>query len=91
MNSSTGVTSSEFSTTKWLRANISRYSSPPFLGTHPPTRTHDALRYFGTKTEENLQQKDTIYISEPKSPKGTTIRHSAIVRLLPAGTHDVQR
>ena len=36
----------------------------------------------GAKTEEDLQQKSTIYISEPKSPKATIIRHGTIIRLL---------
>ena len=31
---------------------------------------------------KGLQQKDTIHISEPGSPKATIIRHGTIIRLL---------
>ena len=34
------------------------------------------------KTSKDLQQKDTICISESKSPKATIIRHGTIIRLL---------
>ena len=38
--------------------------------------------YFGAKTTKDIQQKDTIYILEPKPPKATIIRHGTIIRLL---------
>ena len=37
---------------------------------------------FGAKTQEDIKQKGTIYISEPKTPKGTIIRHGTIIKLL---------
>ena len=40
------------------------------------------LFLFGAKTEEDLQQKGTICISYPESPKGTTVRQGTIIRLL---------
>ena len=46
----------------------------------PTTKVHDV--FLGAKTEEDLQQEGTIYISEPKFPKGTIIRHDTIIRLL---------
>ena len=31
--------------------------------------------FFEAKAQEDLQQEGTIYFSEPKTPKGTIIRH----------------
>ena len=46
----------------------------------PTTEGHDL--FFGSKTEEDLQHKGTIYVSEPKLPMDTNIRHDTINRLL---------
>ena len=44
---------------------------------------HEKIRFvFRDKAWEDLQQKGTIYTSEPKSPNGAIIRHGIIIRVL---------
>ena len=66
-------------------------NSIPVYTHHSTTKKYDLYSgrswkgydlFFGAKTNEDLQQKSTVYISEAKTPKGTIIRHGTIVRLL---------